>query len=165
MQLLLTKCPNGCTLPTQNGQPKRLFCRDYLDPQNLGWIDIFKEFFWRPYKVSKPRNVQATKCPSLEMSKPRNVQATKCPSLEMSKPRNVQASKCPSLEMSKPRNVQASKCPSHEMSKPRNVQATKCPSLEMSIRDAVNFGVEVDESHAVITSDNVEQQTLNEAGL
>ncbi|KAL3100225.1 hypothetical protein niasHS_000168 [Heterodera schachtii] len=101
----------------------------------------------------------------------------------MSKPRNVQATKCPSLEMSKPRNVQASKCPSHEMSKPRNVQATKCPSLEMSIRatksrkkrylsdisntteEAVNFGVEVDESHAVITSDNVEQQTLNEAEL
>ncbi|KAL3112168.1 hypothetical protein niasHT_012137 [Heterodera trifolii] len=56
----------------------------------------------------------------------------------------------------------------HKMSKPRNVQATNCPSHEMSKRtteEAVNFGVEVDELHAVITSDNVEQQTLNEAEL
>ncbi|KAL3122862.1 hypothetical protein niasHT_008774 [Heterodera trifolii] len=31
--------------------------------------------------------------------------------------------------------------------------------------EAVNFGVEIDEPHAVITSDNFEQQTLNEAEL
>ncbi|KAL3083510.1 hypothetical protein niasHS_011312 [Heterodera schachtii] len=68
-------------------------------------------------------------------------------------------------EMSKPRNVQATKCPSLEISKPRNVQATKCPSLEMSIREAMNFGVEIDETQAMITSDNVEQHTLNEAEL
>ncbi|KAL3073260.1 hypothetical protein niasHT_031293 [Heterodera trifolii] len=37
------------------------------------------------HKMSKPRNVHATNCPSHEMSKPRNVQGTNCPSHEMSK--------------------------------------------------------------------------------
>ncbi|KAL3124339.1 hypothetical protein niasHT_008571 [Heterodera trifolii] len=64
-------------------------------------------------------------------------------------------------EMSKPRNVQATKCPSHEMPKPRNVHK----DISNTTEEAMNFGVEIDETQAMITSDNVEQHTLNEAEL